>query len=79
MCVCVCVCVHVCCDHYKRMFSVHATVHPPIAQLVERWTVVVTEISIGHWFESGLVDVLFFVLFHNIYLLCLPNEVEVAK
>ena len=26
---------------------------PSIAQLVERWTVVVKWQSIGHWFESG--------------------------
>ena len=29
---------------------------PSIAQLVERWTVVVLLSSIGHWFESGSKD-----------------------
>ena len=34
---------------------------PSIAQLVERWTVVVLS-SIGHWFESGSKDFQFFLL-----------------
>ena len=40
---------------------------PSIAQLVERWTVVGSrkQISIGHWFESGSKDPLFF--FHFLY------------
>ena len=35
---------------------------PSIAQLVERWTVVVQkQTSIGHWFESGSKDILLLV------------------
>ena len=41
-----------------RTFSAYLFSHPSIAQLVERWTVVVWS-SIGRWFESGSKD--FFV------------------
>ena len=37
---------------------------PSIAQLVERWTVVVLcQISIGRWFKSGSKEFLFFLTF----------------
>ena len=43
---------------------------PSIAQLVERWTVVVNcQISIGRWFKSGSKDILFWWSWSMIQLL----------
>jgi hypothetical protein len=41
-----------------------STARPPIAQLVERETVVVQQlISLGHWFESGWAELLVLMRF----------------
>ena len=41
------------------IYLINITMLPPIAQLVERETVAVTQrISLGPWFESGWVDLL---------------------
>ena len=39
--------------------------NPSIAQLVERWTVVDSQISIGRWFKSGSKE--FFLLIYFVF------------
>ena len=57
--------------HYQpiRMIPplhLHPCIQPSIAQLVERWTVVVLcQISIGRWFKSGSKEFLPFLLQEN--------------
>ena len=57
-------CIHTMKDITYYNWLIH---HPPIAQLVERRTVVELLISLGRWFKSGSVDGNIFFI-HNHYI-----------
>ena len=61
-------------------FWSHNSISPSIAQLVERWTVVVhCQISIGRWFKSGSKEFLFWIsCFHPICWLFFPIDFPVT-
>lgn len=65
--------------HVAGRWETQHTRTPPIAQLVERETVAVTQrISLGPWFESGWVDLFFFcppVLWHAA---CFPRNIRLT-